>query len=612
MKDDLTPLSESKQREFSAELALYGLAFVLALCVRLFRLGVAPLSNFESGWALQALDLTRSAGDVTVSVGSQPAYVMLTSLLFRVLDSSNGLARLFPALAGALVIWLPLVFLLGLKQRRELGLKLRLAGIIMAFGLAFDPGLTAVSRLAGGPMPAVSFGLLGLALAYAGLPALAGISTGLALLSGTAILPGIIGIALAWGAVNALSPSGLLPSLGPAIPSAAEADRGGFSKRLLFFGGGVILLLGTLFLAVPQGLGGFASILPDYLRGWATISGVPVLRLPATLLLYQALAVVFGLVGLVRGWWLARQDDPQSDGYRLAQRLSLWMVIAIILAMVYTNRQVSDLAWAIVPLWALAAIELAEHFPLEKRFAFWPVSLGLAALILILSVLIWFNVLRLGMFQPKGLLYGSVIAGAAAMGGVVVTLVAMGWSVRAARYGLVWGVCVALSVPLLAGMWSVSQTHPNGAEELWTIAPQTRQDDLLLETLTDLSEWQTGQNTSLALASLWDTPSLRWALRDFSQARFVADLAPDDNPPVIFTVMTDQESADLARAVGYQGQDFAWQEYPDWTGALPPNVVRWLAFREAPTAHETLILWVRHDLFPGGESSARTGGQIIP
>ena len=93
---------------------LYGLAFVLALGLRLYQLGADPLSEAEAGWALQALGLAHGQA---VTLGSQPAYILITSQLFSILGDTNFLARFIPAMAGSLLIWLPFYF------RRRLGIQ---------------------------------------------------------------------------------------------------------------------------------------------------------------------------------------------------------------------------------------------------------------------------------------------------------------------------------------------------------------------------------------------------------------------------------------------------------------------------------------------------------
>ncbi len=51
-------------------------------------------------------------------------------------------------------------------------------------------------------------------------------------------------------------------------------------------------------------------------------------------------------------------------------RLSLWMLVALLLALFYPAHQVGDLAWMLIPLWSLAALELAHSshvLPEERR-----------------------------------------------------------------------------------------------------------------------------------------------------------------------------------------------------------------------------------------------------
>ena len=50
----------------------------------------------------------------------------------------------------------------------------------------------------------------------------------------------------------------------------------------------------------------------------------------------------------------------------------------------------------------------------------------------------------------------------------------------------------------------------------------------------------------------------------------------------------------LGLASAYRGQDFNWRQFPAWD--LFPSL-RWFIMHEAPSSSETLILWVRNDLF---------------
>ena len=211
-------------------------------------------------------------------------------------------------------------------------------------------------------------------------------------------------------------------------------------KGLLAFGV-TVLVAGLLFLRVPQGLGALAQTIPDYLNGWLKPGEVPALRLPAALLVYQPLALLFGLVAAVRGWMAARSGLRSAY---LALLLSLWALVALLLAFIYPARQVADLGWTLIPLWALAAMEISRHLPAREDLPTRLVALGLSGLVLLLMVISWVNLLTLVRMNGNPLLYGAVIAGALFMAVIAALLVAMGWSYPAARLGLIGALLFGL------------------------------------------------------------------------------------------------------------------------------------------------------------------------
>jgi hypothetical protein len=58
---------------------LYGLAFLIALSLRLAQLGALPLGDSEAASALQALGIAQG---LKPALGPQPAYILLTAPLF--------------------------------------------------------------------------------------------------------------------------------------------------------------------------------------------------------------------------------------------------------------------------------------------------------------------------------------------------------------------------------------------------------------------------------------------------------------------------------------------------------------------------------------------------
>jgi len=591
-------------RRINSEIILYTLAIILAVGLRFYNLGAYPLSGEEAKWAMQALQVARPAltGSDFV-IGPQPAYVFLTGVMFALFGSSNFLARFWPALAGTVLILLP-VFL-----RSRLG---RYAAIIMAFGLAIDPGLVTVSRQAGGPMMAVSFGLMALGLWIARNVVLSGSLAGLASMSGPVVFTGGISFALAWAAAK-FTPNRrveLNPSHSTSQEVTLEDDIGGSApgheqvfptradKRwFLISASVVILLLGTLFFRYPQGLVALFSTLPIYLQGWVGPSGVPALRLPAALLVFQPFALFFGVVGAAR--WLADHFE-ENNRYDVTLLIPIfWTTILLVMLLLYPARQVSDLAWVLVPLWALAAWELQRYLP-EKGTS--PISIILASFVFILFVLFWNTLIAFD--QPLFTLgavtinfRAAVAVGILAMTALTIILVSLGWSWRVARFGLVWGTTATFALYLLSVTWGASQLHPNKPQELWGLGPGGGQAALFETTLNDLSARNVGNRHQIDILTTVDIPSMRWVLRNYPKAQFTTDLKIDELPSVI---ITRQEGEVPQLNTSYRGQDFVWWQEPGWTGVLPFPILRWLTFREAEIKNEIVILWARSDLFPDG------------
>ena len=563
-----------KINRINTEQGLFLLAVALALALRLLRLGAAPLSDYEAEWALRALQVSR--GEQAV-LGPGPGYALLTGATFFLFGNSNAIARLWPALVGSAVIFLPFIL------RKQLG---RPAALAIAFGLAMDPGLVTSSRLVGGPMLSVGFGLLAIACGIARKPALAGLFGGLALLSSPAVLHGLLGLAIAVGMGTLLIRRGSWDQVWVSETVRVRADA---VRAIVLAGGGAILVAGTLFLRFPEGLGALAGTVLDYLAGWVNSSEIPASRLIAALIVYQPLVLVFATMAVVRAW---RESAP------LPRWLSLWTMSALVLVLIYPGRQVSDLAWVLVPMWALAGLEIARYFSFEEKITF--PALVQAGLIFLMLTLAWLNLVSMSQSGGDEQIYRLrwvVIVGTIALGAVTTILVGLGWSKDVARRGLFFGLIAGLGLFGLAGMWNASQLHPNGEQELWSPSPATQQAEEFLITLGDLSEWHSTLRDELDVAVIKPAPSLKWILRNWKGVRFLSNPVSGELPSVIVN-SGDQSSPSLS--VAYRGQDFALWVYPAWEGALPPDWPRWLVFRDAPQKKEYIIMWVRGDLFPGG------------
>lgn len=572
-----------KQSRWTIEHTFYLLAFVLALTLRLVMLGSAPLNNYESSWALQALELSRGQGGV---VGSSSAYIVWNGLLFNIFGGSNFLARLIPAAAGALLVLAPAFFknIIGRPQ-----------AILFAFLLAVDPGLAAISRTADGQMLSLSLTVLAAGAFLSRRTRLAGFLVGLALIAGPSFWHGLLVLVSAWG----------LSWLFMRVRETVDPDGKAILIDWMPWKAGVItlgitaFLAGTLFFFYPGGVGGFAASLPAYFSSWVKASGVPALRIPIALVVYQPLGIVFGLVGAGRAW------SNRGLAGRASRFLSLWFLAALLLAIIRPGRQVSDLIWALVPLLCIASIEIVRYFASRPEGQSFYVAAGQALLLFIIYIFVWVYLSYLSGLPPEsraeavsGVLY--LLIGSLAMAGVVFLLVGLGWSFRSAMYGLSWGVIALLGLYGVSTLFGSIGVNANPRHEMWVQGSTAGQMNLMMQTLGDLAEWNSGRRDSLEVVVLADTPALRWALKDWHGAVFATGLEAGELPEAIVS-FHGQEPPELAAA--YAGQDFVFERALDMGGAVPPDFLgflEWLIFRQALVKDELGILWARTDLFPGG------------
>ena len=553
-------------KPFRYQTALYIIAFLLALAVRLIRLGTWTLTDLEAQWALQALGVVQG---LHPALGSNPAYVLLTSIVFFFYGGgTNFLARFVPALAGSFLVFVPFLFRERLKPRPSL---------VLAFFLAFDPGLVALSRQAGSAILAVTFVLFAWGFWTQKQSRLAGVFAALALLSGSSLWEGLLGLGLAWAILQVIEARKKTES----APSPARSEW----LSALWFGVGTLLIGGTLFFLSPNGLSAWLSSLPEYLSGWTHSSGISAGMMSFSLIAYQPLAVILALITIVRGW---------MQGSKRVMSLSIWMLVALLLALFYPFHQMSDLVWMLIPLWALASLELARAvniLPEERRQV-----IGVAGLSVFILFFVWLQFLSVTTLPfPSSLATDRIwlLAGSLLLLVICVLLVGVGWSARTARLGATWGVAVALGIYSFSAMLGAGNLRATLGQEMWTADRTPAQADLLLTVTNEMSDWSMDNINAQPITILGiDSPALEWLLRGH-QISSVSALGASASPP--FAITTDQNNPTLA--AGYRGESFVWRQAPLWDHAAVSDWMTWLAYHQMPQNTETIIFWVRNDLF---------------
>lgn len=572
-------------RHFKYEGWLYALAFTLALGARLIALGALPLTDAEAAPALQALRLSQSASS---ALDPHPLYILSTSLFFLMYGGgTNFLARLIPALMGSLLVLAPLLFDNRLKPRPSL---------LLAFFLALDPGLAAISRQAASPILAITFIVFTAGFVNKNKLNYAAITAALALLSGPSVWFGIIGVGSSFAIAQAFKsqPKEIASDEGQEIkdekPEIRNEKRPLFTFQSSYFITFLVtfIIVGTLFFTVPGGLGAAFSSIPAFLGRWFTSSDItPGLTL-LSLLIYQPFALLLAIIALIRGW---------AYGSRRIIFLSIWLLIAFLLVLFLPARQMADLAWMLLPLNALAALELARHLtvhPDERREV-----IGVTLLTLFIWIFAWLgfsSINWLPMDTADFRLRAAMLVGSLLLLIISLILIAAGWSIRIASIGGVWGMALSLGVLSISGLFGSAGLRGMNAPELWWQPDMPAQAQLLRETVSQVSELGRGNDyvTTVAIMGM-DSPAIEWVLRQ-NPVQIVSTL--DVNSAPDFVVTANQTNPELSST--YRGQDFIWRQSPAWTEANSSDWFRWASLREMPQTQELIILWARNDLFLDG------------
>lgn len=581
--------NESNSRaRLTWEVALWGLVGVAALAMRLAQLDVAPLAADEARAATAAWRAATRQGVPLVDYS--PVLLAWNSFAFRLFGASDTLARLLPALFGALLAMTP--FLL----RRSLG---RVAMLVAGAYLALSPtALVASRRLEGTTIAAVG------AMVFAGglfrlfrtgrrrWLTLAAVSLALAVSSGASAYGLLVPLGLALLLLSQLWPgdeaSGLVADVSQ-LRSHGPRFLLVFSVALLGFSTGLAWNLG--------GIGAAGGLLAEWL-GRFGVGGSSAAVSPGLLLIvYELLGAAFGLGGLVWGVLEQRQG---------VVLLGLWAGLGTVLLALMPGRVPTDLLWVVVPLALLTGVgvEAVIGRRWDSGGALWLVYGGIVLVVWAYCYLMLARYAWLG--DPADLALAAIalvlqVLLAVSFGAVL----GAGLTLRTAAMG----TGIALLALTLAAGWGVAYRRPADPREVLISSPTSSGVRDLVQTLEDISWRETGARTTLDFT--YEAPEdsvLAWYLRDFAAARrvdWLRDLAADEIGSIAVTTGQD-ETAVLAAGTEYAGQDFAlrrqWapQELGCRIWESGCNVAfEWFLFRDSvplPAAEQWATLWRGGDI----------------
>jgi hypothetical protein len=561
------------QIRWTNEHLIYGLIFILALFLRLLDLGRVPLVEGEATWAYQAWQVMRGESPV---LGSQVGYLSLTARLFALFGGSNFQARLWPALAGSLIVWLPLCF----RERLR-----RIPALVLAGGFALDPALVSVSRIAGSPMPALVFLFLAGAAFHLRRQGWFLVTLFLGMFSGPSFWLGFSALAVTILLGKLLGLYDPIPYLRSRLglegggEKTATWNPGAWAVPLL-----VIAAIGSIFFTDLEGISAWLASLPEFLRGWVDPSGFSAGEVLVHLAVSSPLTLIFGFAGFLFTW---RKGAP------LSRLVSIWFAVTLLLLLIYRGRQQADLIWLSLPLWIGTAEELVRIRSLVKDT--WLIY-GLAGLVAVLFTLNWLTFTGM-VFQIADrrtmLLQWGLIAASLALILLAMTIVGSEWGWPSAKKGLSYGLALMLMLYTVSATVQGAYLRAGDPRSLWSDGMGAGQVDLLIDSIGNASLGQTGRRDSIQVALVRGSEGMKWALRNLKDLQLLDTFDPDELYPV---VITSEAEGYLVPENSYRGQDFVLDTRPGWDGLIPPDWISWIAFRSGPLITDKVILWVRADI----------------
>ncbi len=550
---------------------LLALAVLLAAFLRFAWLGSTTLVNHEAQNALQAFEIIRDPSSVVI--GGQPGYVGLTSFLFFLFSGSDFFARFWPALFGTCLVLVP-----GLFRKRLDDVTV----LLLAFLIAIEPGLVALSRTADGTMIAITS--LALAVGF--------------LLKRKAILTGIfLGLALAgserfWPLIIAVYVAGLL-AYGPALKTK-KLDEGSKGKdginlfRLILSVAVTILLVTTIFLSVPKGISGIGTSLSFFVKSWGRGADLKIGSFLLILLAAQSPVLIFGVWGMIRG--LLEKSS-------LSRFLGIWWGIGLLLGLLSSTRDVWTIVLINLPGYILTALQL-KH--LLKKILFESKIVVLIETVATVSLFVFsmLNLLNMINFTPSDpVMFRNRLIGILlplALWVAFTMLLAWGWDVPSTKSGLMLGIALLFGALLVGSGVKATGLGSRPANELFASGSYISGEKDLLTAVTDISRWNSGQATRIDIDLVGlDSPSLSWLLRNFEKVTADSVFPTDETPSILISGMDSM----LQSSALYRGQSIIWSTGIDYSAMTWIDWLKWQFNRLLPQKNETIILWVRNDLF---------------
>lgn len=565
---------------------------LLAFGIGLRFAGLADLTMTERE-AINASAALASVEPNFPADGTQPFYLFLTSLLFKLFTANNFTARLAPAIFGISLLFLPFAF------RQKLSPKVLTLWLLL---LALDPGLIAWGKRADEASIVIALAAYLAAAIFNRANRWIPVLTGALLASLQRSLPLALAAAIVTTVVSLLDAALFNGEFQP-HHSFARA----FSSRTLCVAFALALLFAVSFFANPAGIGILGS-------GLISAFNDASIQLPGSVWLFLAIVYDgFGIVLTISAW---------IEGNRTQNRTKLllsWGCLIAALALLLFNQGALVFVFVAPLMTLVGAVELDSLLNrepgcrgfLEKISIFIPIGF-LLGIFLTASVAIRFarqaNTLTtaaalgsvtLPFTQAQQFFIISTIVLIAVL--LIVPMILRYFSARSLRQPLTVGFLIAVLAVSIANAWDAAGfSHQNDSPAsasdavLPLIGNQRFIDDsVLIPTLNELSGKSHRSPTEIrGMVVLSGIPSAeagyRWSLRAFPKVVFSPFPIKETLGDLDFYLTFGQPQQLLHSC---SGMDFVRTRTIDFAALSDLDWLNWVVYRDLPAAPEILTLW---------------------
>lgn len=608
----LSPTLRSISNLLTLEVALYVALALAALTLRLTTLDLHALSPAEAQNAAAAWEFLNGR---TVGQFTSPFVFTLHWLSFFLFGANDLGVRVLPAALGALIVFVPTL------ARGALG---KTGAVIAAVLLAFSPSLVFFARNASGVDVAVGAAVSALILLwnysqngrtrhlYLG-SFLAAIALTCDATAFPVLLAGGLYLSITWGLARQKQADEQSNDESEWTLSAEALQNPILRAGLVF--AATYILTATTFLLNRDGLGVAFNLLGTWLTGFSSF-GEFVSPLN-WLVVYEPLALIFGLAGLVLTLTLRVGDVKDVQILRLLGIVSLFAFISYSLAGVKTPEVLVAVSLPMTLLAGWFIGNLLERAGDDIRVTGgWRTTLaGELPILVMLMVLAALSYVEFATFLQQTrftsafdaiyrLLSGNV--GEASMTFAAITLalitvlllgVFIGLSVllvgvaRTTSLVAVF-VLVLLTLGMLRATWLLNFTATEPLRELAAPSQTPMQIRYLVQDLEFNSQWQYGDPHVIRVIADTDLGAVgRWYLRDFNNLVWSNDIANAVDAQAVIT------NADSPPPGNWRGQRY--RVGVDWepTNFTGIDLWKWFVFRQGGSeTYQTTMLWLPTDL----------------